>query len=84
MKVHKHILQFKQKHLTLAETAKKYTLCEQLTMEMKELREKQCELELEICEEGKESEERHATEIDDESSDVDGDCRSSGSRSVTP
>ena len=61
VRVHKCILQFKQKrlNLTLAGTAKKYSLCEQLTMEMKELREKKnANLSLGICEQGKEREEK--------------------------
>ena len=38
---------FKEKRLTQAEAAKKYTMCEQLTIEIKELRDRKRELELE-------------------------------------
>ena len=41
------IMLFKEKRLTQAEAAKKYTMCEQLTIEIKELRYRKRELELE-------------------------------------
>ena len=84
------ILQFKQKRLVQAETAKKYAFCEQLTMEMKELRDKKRELEFErkeFVKKGKRAKKRQVREMEDqgeESSDVDADCHSSSSRSVTP
>lgn len=84
------ILQFKQKRLTQAETTKKCAFCEQLTMEMKELRDKKRELELErkeFVKKGKRAKKRRVREIEDQGddiSDVDADCRSSSSRSITP
>ena len=84
-----HIIQFKEKRLMQAEAAKKYAMCEQLTIEIKELRDKKRELELEkaqFVKKGKRAMRRRVREIDfdAESSDIDDDCPSTSSRSATP
>lgn len=83
------IVQFKEKRLMQAEAAKKYAMCEQLTIEIKELRDKKRELELEkaqFVKKGKRAMRRRVREsdFDAESSDIDDNCPSTSSRSATP
>ena len=85
------IMRFKEKRLTQAEAAKKYAICEQLTIELRD-RKRELEIEkMQFVKKGKRALKRRAekmvpeAEKDTESSDVDGDCPStSTSRSVTP
>ena len=86
------IVQFKEKCPMQAEAAKKYAMCEQLTIEIKELRDKKRELELEkaqFVKKGKRAMRRRVREsdFDPESSDIDdidNNCPSTSSRSATP
>lgn len=85
-------MHFKEKRLLQAEAVKKYAMCEQLSVEIKELKDKKRELELEkqqFIKKGKRAIRRQTKKSQDgsESSDIDEDGASSiseRSRSTTP
>ena len=87
------IMKFKEKCLSQAESAKKYSMCEHLTVEMKELKDKKRVPELEkqvFVKKARRAKQRQVklNRNDSESSDVDADgpssSRSEKSRSTTP